>query len=105
VGRNSLRTDWRNNFDLNITQNIPMCGRLQGQVYLNVLNVANLLNSKSGIINEVPFGTLAVASGTISPDGSQIAYSFNGGRGTSIRTGRYAQLSRWRIQTGFKLLF
>jgi hypothetical protein len=105
VGRNSLRTDWRNNFDLNITQNIPMRGRLQGQVYLNVLNVANLLNSKSGIINEVPFGTLAVASGTISPDGSQIAYSFNGGRGTSIRTGRYAQLSRWRIQTGFKLLF
>lgn len=105
VGRNSLRTGWRNNFDLNITQNIPMRGRLRGQVYLNILNLANLLNSKSGQIKEVPFQTLTVASGTISPDGSQIAYDFQGARGTSIRTGNYAQLSRWRVQAGFKLLF
>ena len=105
AARNSLRTSWRNSFDLNITQNIPMRGRLQGQLYFNILNVANLLNSKSGTIDEVPFQTLTVASGTISPDGSQIAYNFSGARGTSIRTGTYAQLSRWRIQAGFKLKF
>lgn len=105
VGRNSLRTPWRNSFDLNITQNIPMRGRMRGQVYLNVLNLANLLNSKSGQIKEVPFQTLTVASGTISPDGTQIAYDFRSARGTSIRTGSYAQLSRWRVQAGFKLLF
>ncbi len=105
VARNSLKTQWRHRIDLNITQRVPMGDRFEGQLYLNFLNLGNLISSGGGIVDEVPFQTLAVASGTISEDGSQIAYSYRGARGTSIRTGTYAQLSRWRIQTGFKPRF
>lgn len=103
--RNGLKTQWRHRVDLNITQEIPMGSRFSGELFLNFLNLGNMFSSGAGIIDEVPFQTLSIADGDITNDGTKIAYDYRGATATSVRTGQYSQLSRWRIQTGFKIKF
>ena len=102
--RNAYRTSFRHRLDLNIVQDIPMGEKLKTQFFLNVLNFGNLLFDGHGIIDEVPFQTLAVANGRANPDGT-ITYDFDGATPTSVRAGTYSNLSRWRAQLGLKLNF
>ncbi|MCH6258486.1 TonB-dependent receptor [Puniceicoccaceae bacterium K14] len=104
TARNQFRTDFRHRIDISIVQDIPLGERLKGQVFLNIMNFGNLVNSNHGVVDEVPFGTLTVAEGSITDEG-KIAYEFKPIEETTVRTGLYSNLSRWRIQTGFKLKF
>ncbi len=102
--RGAFETSWRNRWDLSIVQELPSTDKFDVIFYLNILNLANLLNNDWGIIEEVPFQTQAVAEGEISDDG-RIIYDFRGPPSTSVRDGTFANLSRWRAQAGIKFRF
>jgi len=54
--RNAARSPWVNQMDMRIAQEIPgFPGFGAGEVYLNILNVGNLVNDKWGNIDEVGF--------------------------------------------------
>ncbi len=105
ASRNGFQTSWRNRWDISIQQDLPTGDRIKTQLFLNLLNVANLLDSNSGLVDEVPFQTMTIADGNITNNGSTIAYDFFSTPSKSIRTGNYANLSRWRAQVGLKVNF
>jgi hypothetical protein len=111
--RNSEIMPWTQTFDLKLTQEIPMpyVSRLKAQAYLNILNIGNLLNSKWGILEEVPFSyKRAVAGATYDPTGNagkgQWIYAFNGGTLNGVPVVANDQpVSRWQIEAGLRLQF
>jgi hypothetical protein len=56
--RNAYNAPWITQTDLAIRQNIPIPGRSSLQVSLDIFNFWNLIDSDSGILWYVPFGTL-----------------------------------------------
>ncbi|WP_460764722.1 TonB-dependent receptor [Lysobacter fragariae] len=110
VHRNDSFMKWRNNFDLRVSQEIP--GFFKGNkamVWMDVLNVGNLLNKEWGQSEEVLFDDGAGA----------FARNFVTYRGIDPATGKYIYEvtgspekynlrdlpSRWAIQVGIKYSF
>jgi hypothetical protein len=110
MGRNDSFTPWRNNFDLRISQELP--GFFKDNkflVWLDVLNVGNLINEDWGQSDEILFN-----------DGAGgFARNFVDYRGIDPASGRYIYRvtgspedfvardlpSRWALQVGVKYTF
>jgi hypothetical protein len=102
VPRNSERSSFQHRFDLKFTQEIPLHGRVKGELFFDVLNVANLLNSDWGQVYAAsfPYG-LAVANASYDPVANQYVYRFTTAKGQTLQ----ASLSRWQMQGGARIKF
>lgn len=110
--RNSETSPWTQTIDLKFTQVIPLYKRVTTEIYVNVLNFANLLSDKWGLLEEVPF---SYKRALVSTD---IDNAANNGQGQYIYsftspgtledlpiTARDTQESRWQVQVGARLKF
>ncbi|GHA76312.1 TonB-dependent receptor [Cognatilysobacter bugurensis] len=117
--RNGARSTWVNQFDVRISQELP--GFMEGhksELWLDILNVGNLIDKDWGQIEEVgfPFGRGVVEYGGIcgqGPAASQPAacagnagkyvYRYNTPDSLNIYDDR--AISRWSLQVGFRYKF
>jgi outer membrane receptor for ferrienterochelin and colicin len=104
--RNGARNRWVNQFDLHIEQEIPgfMKGH-KGQIWLDVMNVGNLINKDWGRIEEVGFPGMkgVVEYGGIDAATGKYVYRFNSPDTANIYDDR--GISRWSLQLGFRYQF
>ncbi len=107
AGINANRSPTVHSLDVRFSQEVPgfMGGR--GEIWLDILNFGNLLNSDWGRIEEVGFpGGLGIASFQgIDPDSGLYVYSFNESnvRDLTLRDNRGE--SRWAMQIGVRYKF
>lgn len=109
--RNSQASPWQQTVDLTITQQIPIAGRARAEIYLELINLANLLDKDWGIVEEVPFAYRRQVAGAIfDPAGNggqgQYAYVFNSNTldGVPITAGDNST-SRWQAKLGVRVRF
>ena len=104
--RNAARAPWVNQFDVRISKELPgfMAGH-KSEIWLDVLNVGNLLNKEWGQIEEVGFpGSLGIVEyGGIDSATGKYVYRFNNPDTTRIYDDR--GISRWSLQVGFRYKF
>lgn len=107
VPRNSAFSKSIHQFDIRVTQQLPVWGPFKAELGLNLLNVGNLINSDWGRYSLVGFPyNYFVASGTPSTDSvtgqRYYAYAF-----TSKPRGQLIDnsLSRWQAQVELRLRF
>lgn len=104
--RNGLRSPWVNNVDIRFSQQIPgLFKGHKGEVWVDVLNVGNLIDSDWGHIDEIPFPFARgiVEFGGIDPATGKYVYRFNT-PDQFARRDRIGQ-SRWRLQLGVRYTF
>jgi hypothetical protein len=97
-----------NNFDLRLSQELPgfFAGH-KSEIWLDILNIGNLLNKDWGRIEEIgfPFGQGIARFEGVDPETGKYRYSFDESdiRDTSLRdnTGE----SRWAVQLGYRYKF
>lgn len=107
--RNSNQAPWMHQIDLRISQDIPFFWDTKGQIYLDILNVGNLLNKDWGHIEEANFPyTLQVARFRgVDPATGQYVYdvsNFANNEPSLVRKD-VAGESRWAAQIGFRFEF
>lgn len=116
VSRNAARNPFVNSFDIKISQEIPgfMEGH-KGEIWLDIMNVGNLINKKWGKVDEygfpsmrgvVEYGGICTATVTaICTAGSagKYVYRFNTPDATNIYDDK--GISRWAMQVGFRYSF
>ncbi|MCX7880211.1 MAG: TonB-dependent receptor [Ignavibacteria bacterium] len=127
IERNSLRMPWYNQLDLRITQDFPIVYGHTLQVYLDILNVLNLLNPDWGHLKFVSFNTYDRAftyngivtqdlindpkNGYTQNDLGKMIVTFNPPRDTKNNISKDAMFStsdlssRWQIQLGIRYSF
>ncbi|MCS3745086.1 outer membrane receptor protein involved in Fe transport [Xanthomonas arboricola] len=104
--RNGARNPWINQFDLHIEQEIPGFFKdNKASVWLDVMNVGNLLNKKWGRVEEYGFpGMRGVAEyGGIDAASGKYVYRFNTPDQSTVYDDR--GISRWALQLGFRYQF
>ncbi|MEO6246923.1 MAG: hypothetical protein ABIQ12_15965, partial [Opitutaceae bacterium] len=109
--RNSERSPWQQTVDLTITQQIPIRGRVRAEVFLEVINLANLFDKDWGIVEEVPFAYRRQVAGAIFDPAAnggqgQYGYVFNSNTldGVPITAGD-TSTSRWQSKLGIRVKF
>ena len=110
VEKNSTRSSSVTQMDLRIAQDFNFGQRFRGQLFFDVENFTNLLNSSWGAIDQVPFNWTArpVRFEGVDAETGQMLYRWMG-RGTSV--GDYESRqdgigeSRWRLQVGARFEF
>ena len=106
VARNGDRGKDVNQFDVRVSQELPgFFGDNKAEVWMDILNVGNLLNKDWGRIDEVAFpGSLGVVEyGGIDAATGRYVYRFNTPDSTRIYDDR--GISRWSVQVGFRYEF
>ncbi|MFT3783130.1 MAG: carboxypeptidase regulatory-like domain-containing protein [Nibricoccus sp.] len=100
--RNSERSQYQHRYDVKFSQEIPLWRRAHAELFVDILNFANLLNDEWGRIYAVsfPYG-LAVANASYDPQANQYVYRFTGVRGQTLQ----GSLSRWQMAAGVRLKF
>ena len=104
--RNGSRNGWVHNFDIRVSQELPgfMAGH-KSEIWLDVMNVGNLINKDWGqIVEQSPFSDLrAVYFEGINPETGKYIYDFDG----AWEPGLYDDKgqSRWALQLGFRYKF
>ncbi len=111
AGRNDAYSAWVNQFDMRISQELP--GFFKGdkvELWLDVLNVGNLLNKKWGHVDEVfingfgqPQGLGIVEYGGIDAATGRYVYRFNT-PDAEVRRDTIGE-SRWALQLGLRYRF
>lgn len=111
AGRNDAYSSWVNQFDLRISQELP--GFFKGnkiELWMDILNVGNLLNKKWGHVDEVfingfgqPQGLGVVEYGGIDAASGRYVYRFNT-PDTEVRRDTIGE-SRWALQLGLRYQF
>jgi hypothetical protein len=106
VPRNSERSPWDQTVDLKFTQAIPLGYRdFRTELYVNIINFANLLKDDWGILEEVPFAyRRAVAATGFDPATGRYTYSFTNADGVPV-VANDTPASRWQVQVGVRLRF
>jgi hypothetical protein len=106
VPRNTERSPWTQTIDLKFTQAIPLGYRdFSTELFVNVLNFANLLNDEWGITREIPFSYRRAAPATgFDPATGRYTYSFARADDVNIVANEFP-VSRWQIQVGARLRF
>lgn len=106
--RNSERNRWVNQFDIRITQQLPGFFRdNKAEIYLDILNVGNLINKDWGHIEEIGFPSarrVATYRG-IDPNTGKYVYGFNPNQVDSAFIRDDTGESRWAAQVGFRYRF
>jgi hypothetical protein len=107
VGINTERSPWVSQVDLRISQEIPGFRGGRGELWLDVLNVGNLINSKWGQISEVgfPFNKQIAQFRGIDPDTGRLVYTFNENNVSGETLRDTAGESRWALQLGARYKF
>jgi hypothetical protein len=113
--RNSEVSPWNQTIDLKFTQEIPFnflrnvkyLDQTRVELFCNIINFANLLSSKWGILEEIPFSyKRAVAATTLDTATNQYVYQFNSTTLNPIPiVARDTPESRWQVQFGARLKF
>lgn len=98
--RNSQVSAWVNRFDLRLVQEIPFGDRVKTELFLDILNLGNLINSDWGLVDEVPFNYTEEVVDAEIVDG-QYVYEYLDPDGPATQTNR----SRWAMQLGVKVSF
>lgn len=116
VTRNGARAGWVNQFDLRLRQELPgFAAGHKSQLWLDVLNVGNLLNKRWGHVEDlqypanlgvVEFGGICGATPAgrcTAADTGKYVYRFN----TPDAMGVYDErgISRWSVQVGIRYEF
>lgn len=104
--RNGAREKWQEYLDLRITQDVPdFLGMGTFQFSLDILNVANLLNTSWGRVQTAGLGTYNVVAlqGSVTNNGvaNTPVYSFSKPTNNSVYTDSDIA-SRWRMQLGVR---
>ncbi|MDP3071005.1 MAG: TonB-dependent receptor [Opitutaceae bacterium] len=109
--RNSQASPWQQTVDLTIRQQIPIAGRARAEIYLELVNLANLLDKDWGIVEEVPFAYRRQVAGAIFDPAAnggqgQYAYVFNSNTldGVPVVAGDNTT-SRWQAKIGVRVRF
>jgi hypothetical protein len=107
VPRNSQRSPWINQFDVRITQKLPLWNRFASELFVDFVNCANLLDDDWGILREVPFAYRRTVAGTTYNSATgQYAYRFTGSTLDGVPVvATDTPASRWQIQAGIRLAF
>ena len=101
LARNACQNDWVHRWDLRVSQELTVAGEQVLQLFIDVENLGNLLNSDWGRYEENVFNTAAISS-SISGDGSQFVYDdFGGAPGSAV----YRVPSVWKAQIGIRYTF
>ena len=104
--RGGARAPWVKNFDVRISQELPgfWTGH-KSEIWLDMLNVGNMLNKDWGRIEEIGFpGSRGVAEfGGIDPATGKYVYRFDGADQLRLYDDR--GVSRWALQVGFRYKF
>ncbi|WP_024889780.1 TonB-dependent receptor [Luteimonas huabeiensis] len=104
--RNGSRSGWINTFDLRISQELP--GFFDGhksEIWLDVMNVGNLLNKDWGqIVDQSPYSDLRAVTFAGVQDGKYV-YNFDPNRVWSPALYDDKGQSRWALQLGFRYKF
>jgi hypothetical protein len=104
--RNGATAPWVNQFDVRVSQELPgfMSGH-KSEIWLDILNVGNLINKDWGRIEEVAFpGNFGIVEyGGIDTATGKYVYRFNDPDTTRIYDDR--AISRWSLQVGFRYKF
>lgn len=111
--RNSETSPWVQTIDLSIKQDLPIYGRAKAQLYLQIINFANLIDKDWGIMEEVGFPyRRQVAGATYDATGNggagQYVYNFNGNTldGVPIAAEETVNSnSRWQAKIGIRVSF
>ncbi len=105
--RNSETSPWTQTMDLKFTQKISIYKNLSTELYLNVINIGNMLNKKWGLLEEVPFSyKRAVVGATYDAVLNQYVYTFNTTTLNPVPiTARDTPESRWQVQAGARISF
>ncbi|MCM5597340.1 TonB-dependent receptor [Xanthomonas hortorum] len=104
--RNGARNSWINQFDLHIEQEVPGFFKdNKASVWLDVMNVGNLLNKKWGLVEEYGFPGMrgVVEYGGIDQTTGKYVYRFNTPDQSTVYDDR--GISRWALQLGFRYQF
>ena len=104
--RNGARNPWRNTLDLKIMQDIPTFGFGHVQLTLDILNVINLLDSKSGWNERTANASYEIVDWTraFDPATGRPVYSFNE-RDNNVPWDPDDLTSRWAMQFGLRWFF
>ncbi|HVS51023.1 MAG TPA: TonB-dependent receptor [Opitutaceae bacterium] len=111
VPRNSETSPWVQTVDLKFTQAIPIYKRVKSELFVNLINLSNLLNRKWGIQTEDQFSYgRAVAGATYDPVANQYIYTFTPNTLNALTVvggtiGSDQPASRWQVQTGMRIRF
>ncbi|MEE7546039.1 TonB-dependent receptor [Xanthomonas sp. Kuri4-1] len=104
--RNAARNSWVNQFDLHIEQELPgfFAGN-KAQIWLDVMNVGNLINKKWGRVEEYSFPGFkgVVEYGGIDAASGKYVYRFNEPDASTVYDDK--GISRWALQLGFRYQF
>lgn len=106
--RNSEHSPWTQTVDLTLRQAVPLGWRnAKAEVYLQMINFANLLNDQWGLVEEVPFTYRRTVAGAIfDPATNQYGYVFNGQTLDGVPTvADDTSTSRWQAKLGITIKF
>ena len=102
VPRNSFVSKWQDTVDLHFSQQLPLSPKFGVEVYLDVINFANMLDKSMGIVEGVDFGYVrGIMNGVSNATGTSYAYTFGQVQPMQI----YTELSRWQVQLGARIKF
>lgn len=106
VERNGIEYPWVHRFDLRFTQELS--GVIKGQnnhrlqVSLDIINLGNLLNSKWGVVQQVPMTNFLQYRGAV--DGTP-TYTVNQALGETTFRANTSIASRYQMQLGVRYIF
>ncbi len=105
--RNSERSPWQQTIDLKIAQQVPIWGKLRGEIYCNIINFWNLVDDDWGLQEEVPFSyRRRVAAAVFNANTNKWVYTYNGTTSDGVPvTVNDTPISRWQAQIGLRLKF
>ncbi len=107
VPRNSETSPWQQTIDLKIVQQIPLYGKLKGELFCNIINFWNLIDDNWGLQEEVPFAyRRAIVGAVFNSTTNKWVYVHNANTldGVPI-TVNDTPVSRWQAQLGVRLKF
>lgn len=107
IGRHECASRWTSRLDLHLNHAIPIGEESSLNIYLNIENLTNLLNSDWGRAEQYPYWYVApVVQASIGDDGKYL-YSGTGSNGEFSLPGK--QVSRipsvWKAQFGVRVIF
>ena len=111
--RNSTRAPFVNQFDLRLSQKIPLFRERQSEIYFDIQNLGNLLNKDWGQIEEAGFPSRVQMARFAGVNGGQYVYDVSNfynettNRATlpALELKDVAAESRWSVQVGVKINF
>ena len=106
VDVNNNNAPWVHNVDIRLSQELPVFGDVKGEVWLDIMNVGNMINKDWGVIEEVGFpGAFGVARFAGVDASGKYVYDFRASdlRDLTLRDNRGE--SRWAMQLGVKFKF